>query len=90
MGARCPSAASTDIERFVSQVLKRCQAHESLVASAMQILGANADPKRNSSFKPPEGKPRQSGPRSSQPMTIPVSLPCFAYTLPNGPSRGMP
>ena len=45
----------------------------SIAASVTQKREASGVPSRNSIFAPPVEKPRQSGPRSSQPVTLPAS-----------------
>lgn len=62
----------------------------SIAASVTQKRWARGEPKRNSILAPPDAKPRHSGPRSSQPTTVPASSVWAAHMLPTGPSRNNP
>src|SRR5207244_4043712 len=62
----------------------------STAASVTQTRAQSEAPTRNSFLAPPVAKPRQLGPRSSQPVTVSPESVCAAHMLPCGPSRSRP
>lgn len=79
---RRPAAPGAEIERPgpISSIAARLMA--SIAASVTHRRKASGAPRRNSTLAPPDAKPRQSGPRSSQPVMAPSWSVCAAHMLP--------
>jgi hypothetical protein len=67
---RRPAAAGAEIERVGAEPSSAARLMASIAASVTQRRSASARPSRNSTLAPPVAKPRQSGPRSSHPVTV--------------------